>query len=140
MCLSLPADDDGCLEPIAGIIIDHAVHRGVMVADHAIRPASPQPIGVGIDPPAWLAQGEDPVAGVTTFADRLVSLRLADLLESGMRAPIGVPEAGRLDVAAYRKAITTSGYRGPLVIDTRGWRDPWAGLAQTARTWMLCKA
>ncbi|MCH8004730.1 MAG: hypothetical protein IH888_00705 [Planctomycetes bacterium] len=140
VCLSLPGDDEGHLGPIAGTIIDHAVHRGVMVADHAVRPASTEPIGVGIDPPAWLAQGEDPVAGVTTFAGRLVSLRLADLLESGMRAPISVPEGGRLDVAAYRKAIASSGYRGPLVIDMRGWPDPWAGLAQTARTWMLCEA
>ncbi len=140
VCLSLPGDDDdGRLGPIAGTIIDHAIHRGVMVADHAVRPASHEPIGVGIDPPAWLALGEDPIAGVTTFADRLVSLRLADLMESGMRAPIGVSEVGRLDVAAYRKAIATCGYRGPLVIDMRGWPDPWAGLAQTARTWMVCE-
>ena len=68
-------------------------------------------------------------------ADRLVSARLCDLLRSGLRGPIGDPQEGRLDVAAYRAALAGSAYRRSVVVDLRQWPDPWAGLERTAEVW-----
>jgi sugar phosphate isomerase/epimerase len=92
-------------------------------------------LGLGVDPPAWLAQGRDPVQAVHAAGGDLVSARLADLLRSGGRGPVGCGEGNQLDVLAYRVALGVNGYRRPVVVDTRRWSNVVAGLDQTRRVW-----
>ncbi len=125
--LTLPAASG-----IAGAILGPAAQRGVHVADHAVTP-SPD-AAVGIDPVACLAADVDPAAVATAAGPRLASARLADLLTSGMRGPIGSVEA-RLDVLAYRVALSVADYDRAVVVDVRQWVDPWGGLTQTREAW-----
>ncbi len=132
--LNLPAAE-ACAEqgPVVETITECGHRHGVPIADHAV-PVSAQ-LGVGIDPATWLSQGEDPAAGLIAQAGRLVSVRLCDLLRSGLRGPIGEPGEGRLDVLEYRVAMSVCGYTRPVVVDARQWSDPWAGLEQTREVW-----
>ena len=83
---------------------------------------------------AWLAGGPAPVAGLATHAERLPSVRLADLLTHGGRAPLGSAD-GRLDVSLYRRGVAATWFERPVVIDLRGWTDPLAGIEQTLAAW-----
>lgn len=114
----------------------HAQSRGVRLADHAIalnpgkadganasvgtgRPAS---FGLGIDPAALFAAGQDPVRavlGAGAFGG-VVSARLSDLSSRGRVLAGSVKQGGRLDVLAYLATLSAVGYRDPLVIDLRG--------------------
>jgi sugar phosphate isomerase/epimerase len=138
--VSLAADDQDSLTSIVETVTRHAGQNGVEVADHAVPPVRGRPVGVGIDPAAWLVQEQDPAEAVSTYSQRLASIRLCDLLTSGTRGPIGEPGGGRLDVHAYRDAIVNSGYRRPLVVDVRQWSEPWRGLEQCARAWTIMGA
>lgn len=134
--LNLPAaeacaDQGSVIETIA----ERAAHHGVEIADHAVGAGRWAELGVGIDPAAWLSQDKDPAAGMIAEAERLVSVRLCDLLSSGLRGPIGDPQEGRLDVLEYKVAISVCGYTRPVVVDARQWSDPWAGLEQTGEAW-----
>jgi sugar phosphate isomerase/epimerase len=139
--LTLPgreADSAGsspALAPAIAAVIEAAQMRDVPLADHAIPVVQREYIGVGIDPAAWLARDEDPAGAVSRHVDRLVSLRLCDLLTSGLRGPIGDSQVGRLDVLAYKVAAGLAKTGRPLVVDARQWSDPWAGLAQTREAW-----
>jgi sugar phosphate isomerase/epimerase len=139
--LTLPgreADSDRekpALEPVMAALIKAAQSRDVPLADHAIPVVEREYIGVGIDPAAWLARDEDPASAVSRHADRLVSLRLCDLLTSGLRGPIGDEQEGRLDVLAYKVAAGLANALRPVVVDVRQWTDPWAGLKQTLEMW-----
>ena len=115
-------------------MISHAHHRGVPLADHGGHEV-PDGVGIGIDPATWLARREDPAAAVARAGRRLASVRLCDLLISGMRGPIGDAEEGQLDVLAYRASVAVSGYARPVVVDARQWANPWEGLEQTVRAW-----
>ena len=101
----------------------------------AVPPAGDERVGVGIDPAAWLAAGEDPEDAVARHAKTLVSARLCDLTTDGLRAPAGAPVGGRLDVVAYRVALSIAGLTRPAVIDTRQWTDVWSGVEQSRRVW-----
>ncbi|MDY7109735.1 MAG: TIM barrel protein [Planctomycetota bacterium] len=120
---------------VMAAMIEAAQVRDVPLADHAIPVVDREYIGVGIDPAAWLARDEDPATAVSRHADRLVSLRLCDLLTSGLRGPIGDAQEGRLDVLAYRVAAGLAAAGRPIVVDARQWSDPWAGLKQTLDAW-----
>jgi sugar phosphate isomerase/epimerase len=128
-------DDCGGMEALLDEVRGHADRFGVRLADHAVTPAGPPWTGVGIDPAAWLAAGADPAAGVGRFADRLVCARLVDLLRTGLRGPIGSGGAGRLDVLAYRVALSVGGYDRPVVVDARQWVDPLGGFEATKACW-----
>jgi sugar phosphate isomerase/epimerase len=122
---------------IAGALSAHADKFGVAIANHT-APAPSIPgcsIGVGIDPAAWLAQGKDPAAAVLGHASQLVSVRLCDLLHTGLRAPIGERRDGQLDLMQYRVAVIVAQYARPIVIDARQWIDPWVGVQQTRKAW-----
>jgi sugar phosphate isomerase/epimerase len=130
-----PADGaDELLDAIAA----QAARWSVRVADHDLerieRPA-PDPIGLGVDPVAWLASEIDPVAGVLRGGALLVSARLSDLRRGGGRCAIGEADDGRLDVNGYRAALLGADYRAPVVVDTRGWIDPVTGLRRTKERW-----
>jgi sugar phosphate isomerase/epimerase len=139
--LTLPArerdsDEDGpALAAVTAALVEAAQVRDVLLADHVIPVVDREYIGVGIDPAAWLARDEDPAAAVSRHADRLVSLRLCDLLTSGLRGPIGDAQEGRLDVLAYKVAAGLAPAGRPVVVDARQWTDPWAGLRQTHEAW-----
>jgi sugar phosphate isomerase/epimerase len=128
--LIMPAED-----AVSRSLIDHAQHHGVELADHRVPPADVDGLGVGIDPAAWLARGDDPARGAMMHAGRLVCARLCDLLLSGMRGPIGDPLDGRLDVLAYQVGLSVAGYRRAVVVDARQWSDPWSGLELTRARW-----
>ena len=133
-----PAEEDepdADLAPVIGSLIDHAQHVGVELVDHALPVAQRGGMPVGIDPAAWLAAGEDPSSGIAAHAGKLISIRLCDLLTSGLRGPVGDRQEGRLDVTAYRVAVNIAGFTRPVVVDARQWRDAWSGLIQTARAW-----
>ncbi len=132
--LTLPAaiEDAPAGREVIAALLDAGRDRAVVVVDHGVPPLSEADIGAGIDPAAWLAADKDPVAVVTRLRDRLVSARLSDLVSSGSRVPIG---DGGLDVRAYRVALATAGFRRPVVLDARGWRDPWPGLARSEAAW-----
>jgi sugar phosphate isomerase/epimerase len=119
-------------------VLSHADRFGLRLADHAIPVqalTSTDLLGIGIDPAAWLSQGEDPVSAVHANATKLVSARLCDLLRSGMRGPIGTPQESRLDVLAYKIALSIAEFKHAIVVDARQWIDPWQGLQQTRAAW-----
>ncbi|MBL9118612.1 MAG: sugar phosphate isomerase/epimerase [Phycisphaerae bacterium] len=115
-----------------------AARLGVVIADHALdamQRTTRDGFGVGIDPALWVAAGRDPSAAATTAAGHLAAARLVDSFRSGMRGPILEPGESRLDVTAYRVALDLIGFRSPLVVDARQWRDPLAGVETTIRRW-----
>ncbi|MBT8485722.1 MAG: hypothetical protein HKO59_02370 [Phycisphaerales bacterium] len=131
-----PAGD--ATESVTLTLAGMAERRGVTLADHAVRvdaDPGPPPAGVGIDPPAWLAQGADPIAAVTRWGEKCGVARLCDLLSTGGRGPLGHAD-GQLDLLAYRVALETSSFAGPFVIDPRGWTNPWADLPACRRAWL----
>lgn len=136
----LPANEQA--GEVRDAIIAAAQQCGVPIADHTAPPSElmlPEPLGIGIDPAAWLGQGEDPATAVTGHAGRLVSARICDLNSTGMRCPVGQP-GGRLDVAAYAVALSVAAYQRPVVIDSRQWPQPWDGVQRTAEAWAALAA
>lgn len=111
-----------------------SAHEAVPIADHAVPATATEGIGIGIDPPAYLAAGRSPAKAATHAGDRLASARLVDLMSDGSRGPIG-GEGGRLDVTAYRAALSVAGLSRPVVVDPKGWGHVAAGLQRTARRW-----
>jgi sugar phosphate isomerase/epimerase len=130
--LTLPAEGaEGMVESA----LAEAERWGVELADHQVDPEGDGPVGLGIDPAAWLAVGEDPVAAVIRFGPRLASARLVDLLLGGTRGPVGDPHDGRLDVSAYRVALSVAGYQRPVVLDARQWSRPEEGMVKSKEVW-----
>jgi sugar phosphate isomerase/epimerase len=125
------------IEAVATALARRAERSGVALADHAVPDVVRDSIGVGVDPPAWLAHGDDPAAVVARVAPRLVSARLCDLLTTGERGPIGDEHGARLDTVAYRAALSVAPRPVPVVVDARQWADPWSGLQRTALVWGL---
>ncbi len=109
---------------------------GVFVADHTLH-GQPAPaaamIGMGIDPVSVVLANIDLAGYAGAVSGRLVSARLSDITDGGMRVPI--PDGGRINVTSYAVALEISGYKQPVVIDTRQWSQPLAGLVQTAEAW-----
>lgn len=116
-------------------IVETADHHGVPLADHRCPVVERDGVSIGIDPPAWQSAGEDPAVAAARYGERLVSARLADLLTTGLRGPVGDAASGRLDVQAYRAALMAAGYRRAVVVDARQWADPWVGLRQSIAAW-----
>lgn len=123
------------LNAMINSIASSADHHGVAIADHAVPGSTWEGIGVGIDPPAWLAQNIDIIAALPAHGQRLVAARVSDLLTSGLRGPIGDPHHRRLDAQAYHLTLAAVGFQRPVVVDARQWREPWQGLAQSQREW-----
>lgn len=109
-------------------------YHGIRVADHVVGDVSPEPLGYGLDPAAWLAAGEDPLQGIGRAGGRLVAARLVDLDRRGFRGPPGMP-GGQLDVPAYRASLGIAGYRAPVVLDARGWPEVGRCLAAARVAW-----
>ena len=123
-------------DPMIRAAIDAAASRaGVRVADFTIGAVADATVGLGCDPVAALAQGDDPATVVAQRGATLTAARLADLLLSGDRGPVGTG-GGQLDVAAYRASLTVAGYAGAVVVDPRGWAGSIVdGLRQCRAAW-----
>lgn len=128
-------DDEVELQAVIAAIAEHAAKFGIQIADHSVPVSNWQYIGIGIDPAAWLSNNSDPANAIHKNAEQIVSIRLCDLLTSGMRAPICESQGSQLDIVQYQVAISVNGYLKPIVIDARQWQDPWTGIAQTANSW-----
>ena len=123
-------------EAIAAIVAA-AERTGVAVADLGGAVGAPwPPVGVAIDPAAVLAGGGDPSAEAMRAGRRLRAARIVDLHRTGMRAPVGVGGASRLDPLAYRVALETAGFDGLPVIDCRQWDDPRGGVVDSLASWV----
>ncbi len=131
----LPIDKGPAAAGAVAAVTAEAARCGVTLADHNVPPLTGQANAAGIDPASWLAAGGDPAEAVTIAGERLASARLVDLLTNGARAPVGGAHGARLDVGAYKAALASNGYRGHIVIDARGWSEPWAGIEQSAQAW-----
>ncbi len=129
-------DDETQLQAVITAIAEHAARFGIQIADHAVPVSNWQYIGIGIDPAAWLSNNSDLANAIHKNAQQIVSIRLCDLLTSGMRAPICESQGAQLDIVQYQVAISVNGYLKPIVIDARQWQDPWTGIAQTASSWL----
>lgn len=135
----LPGDevDSGVLDAICS----HAMSRGVRLADHRVEAVMSGPShGIGIDPVALLSSGVDPAGVVNAAAEQLVSVRLGDLDEAGQRVPPGIDGTGRLDLTAYKVALTLRSWTSGVVVDLRQWPDPAAGMQQAREAWAAADA
>ncbi|HEX2837951.1 MAG TPA: hypothetical protein VHN77_07475 [Phycisphaerales bacterium] len=113
--------------PVVAELVSHAERVGAVLAD-ASWPAnagSDVRLGVALDPAAVFAAGGEVMKAASTAP---ASARLSDM------GSVGRVEAGRgrLDVLAYRVALSVAGYARPLVVDLRGLRDQ-AGAAVRSR-------
>jgi len=138
--VALPADiADQPLPTWRSDLAAHAGRFGIAVADHAVPPSARDGGGgaaeIGIDPAALLSHSLDPAAMVHQNANRLAAARLSDLDQTGLRCPLGANADGRLDVLAYRVALTLAEFNRPVILDARQWIDPWKGLAISQERW-----
>jgi sugar phosphate isomerase/epimerase len=130
-----PNEGDGGLGSALAALAGIADRHGVPLADHAVPVVASESWSIGLDPVALLAAGIDPAAAAMEHAGRLAAARLADLDRGGLRAPVGDPIEGRLDVVRYRIGLEVAGFGGLVVIDPRQWADPLAGVLRSARAW-----
>lgn len=109
--------------PVVAELVSHAERVGAVLADAS------WPVCTGaaaaLDPAAVFAAGGDVMKAVAAAP---ATARLSDM-ESVGRVEAG---RGRLDVLAYRVALSVAGYARPLVVDLRGLRDQ-AGAAVRSR-------
>ncbi len=113
-----------------GAIAERADARNVTIADLAWPPLEDPPPAItpGFDPASVLRVSPDDAPTLAArYAKRLGTARISDADDAG-RCPLG---DGHLDTLAYLLSLFSGGYTGPIVIDTRGLKDPWAG-AETA--------
>jgi sugar phosphate isomerase/epimerase len=127
--------DDGGLGSVLAAVAGIAERHGVRLADHAVPVVSSESWSIGLDPVALLAAGIDPAAAAMEHAGRIAAARLADLDRGGLRAPVGDPIDGRLDVVRYRIGLEVAGFGGLVAIDPRQWADPLAGVRRAAGAW-----
>lgn len=114
---------------------------GVTLADH--RRSTPAPgqspsaasakLGLGIDPAALLAAGEDVFDTVTKLTSPPEQARLSDH-DGAARVHAG-SHAGRLDLPAYAAALSVVGYDRPVVADLRGVPGPAAAAPRVLAAW-----
>lgn len=106
-----------------------AARAGSLLVDHRVGASASGAIGVGIDPAATLLASADPATHASRAGPGLVCARLSDASTSARVAP---GSGGRLDLLAYRVALSTARFGGPVVIDLRGVADQHA----SARAWI----
>ncbi len=95
------------------------------------------PLGACVDAAAEIAAGRTPGATVLALGERVVAARVADLLRTGLRGPLGCPD-GQLDPLEFRMALEATGFTGLPVVDARRWPSARRGIAQTIAVWTEC--
>lgn len=90
-------------------------------ADAGTTPATPGPLGVGLDTGETAGRGADVAAHIATLGERLAAVRWTNVLRSspGVRCEPGDPRGG-VDAPLVHAALTVSGFDGHAVIDIRG--------------------
>ena len=132
LSLHLPEPDE--VEPaVIDTMLSSASRAGVILADHADH-AAPPAAAAGLDPAASLAIDDDPVAVALGLGQSLVAPRVSDLLTSGFRGALGLPD-GRLELPAYRAAVSTVSPSSCVVLDLRQLENPWRALEQGRLAW-----
>jgi sugar phosphate isomerase/epimerase len=131
--LTLPSElPSSTLESLLG----HADAHGAVLANHAWPPPDDQTselLGVGIDPAAVLASGDNPAKAVARLGPRVAIARLSDSSEVGRVEP-GAGR-GRLNDLSYAVALATAGYDRPLPLDLRAVAEPQAAALRVLRWW-----
>lgn len=141
VCTLLPSPAERLEAAAAGRELDDAVaglaalceREGIAMADHAVTPSAP--LARGLDPVLAFAASRDPIALALAGGEPLRSVRVADLLRSGQRGPVGEPGESRLDVVGLRAALDVVGFADMPVADARQWHDPLGGLRATIERW-----
>lgn len=100
-------------------------------ADANITTENADAIGVGVDPASLLLTGFDPAAETARLGPLVANTRLSDADHAG-RAPLG---AGRLDLHAYKIALTLADAAGPIIADMRGLPAPHAAARAALDRW-----
>lgn len=119
-------------------IVGEADRQGVRLADHAWPPRAVEgvmaaTVGVGLDPAAVALAGESIGDAAARVSDRVVSARLCDLSSAGRVLPGSAD--GRLDVLAYRVALSLAPGVVPVVVDVRGLAEQDAAARRMVETW-----
>ncbi len=124
---------EGVASSVVAAIDAAADKAGVLIADHAVEPAT----GAGVDPALHLMAGHDPTKAVAGDASAivtrsgLVAARLSDANAMG-RCAVG---SGKLDVLSYAVALSTAKWRSTVTVDVRGLPDPRVGIARAVEAW-----
>ncbi len=124
---------EGVASSVVAAIGAAADRAGVLIADHAVEPAT----GVGVDPALHLLAGRDPAQSVAgkgsglAIGSGLVAARLSDANAMG-RCAVG---SGKLDVLSYAVALSTAEWRSTVTVDVRGLPDTRAGVARAVDAW-----
>lgn len=108
-------------------IAEYADRHNVRLADLAWPPVTSRPpaIAPAFDPASVIPKAdEDTSALAARYAKQLGAARLSDTDDSG-RCIVG---EGHLDTLTYLLSLSAGGYRGPVVIDVRGLKDPYQGV------------
>jgi len=142
--LALPEPDasaPGRCDEAVRAICEIADREHLLVVDYSVGALEASardqgsPLRVGIDPAVLIAAGRDVPLAVGRAGVRLGGARVCDLLQGATRAPVGEAIDGRLDLAAYRAALTVVGLRTSPVADARQWSNPGGGLLRTLDRW-----
>jgi sugar phosphate isomerase/epimerase len=117
VAVSLPAEVDAALIEELGSAAERV---GAVLADHAWPERKDGRIGVGVDPVAIAAAGDDVIRAVSGMAHIPAAARWS-AAGSGGRV---LPGSGSLDAVAYDAVLWTRGYTGPRVVDLRDVPEP----------------
>jgi sugar phosphate isomerase/epimerase len=124
---------DGVTASVVAAIEAAADKAGVLIADHAVEPAT----GAGVDPALHLMAGGDPTQAVSgggsgiAIGHGLAAVRLSDANAIG-RCAVG---SGKLDVLSYAVALSTAEWGRTVTVDVRGLPDPEVGVARAVEAW-----
>lgn len=113
-----------------------AAKHGVRLADHTWPSAHATlegAIAQGIDPAAVLSANLDPISAIAAATTGIAAARLTDSSELGRVIPGS--RQGRLDLDAYAASLVVRGFRGCVVVDTRGLVDPDRGAREAISAW-----
>lgn len=130
-------------DDIKSALVEAADARGIRLAVHAedqldallawVAAVDLHALGAAIDPAALLARDEKPVKSTQRLGRHLAAARLSDLNAAQMRCP---PGDGELDLQAYRITLDLAPARaGPVILDLRGLKSPYAAAAAAKSMW-----
>lgn len=100
------------IEPVVGMVVSSAGEF-----DELLHDLNGHKLGMNYDPSHLLVHGDDPTETARRFGSRILAVHLKDA-KGGTGAfefpPLGV---GEVDFASLAKALQSTGYAGPLVVE-----------------------
>ncbi|MHB0871534.1 MAG: sugar phosphate isomerase/epimerase family protein, partial [Chloroflexota bacterium] len=100
------------IEPVVGMVVS-----GVVEFESLLHDLSGHKVGMNYDPSHLLVHGDDPTEAARRFGPRIVAVHLKDARgRTGAFdfPPLGV---GDVDFASLARALQSTGYGGPLVVE-----------------------